>query len=70
MGFLIVNVVTNGTYTLDLPEADLILLSLDGGKDNHNYIHGDTFGLIIHNVRNSISSNICLYMAINRVSKK
>ena len=30
MGFLIVNVVTNGTFPLDLPEADLILLSLDG----------------------------------------
>ena len=30
MGFLIVNVVTNGTFPLHLPEADLILLSLDG----------------------------------------
>ena len=30
MGFLIVNVVTNGTFPLDLPEADLILLSLGG----------------------------------------
>ena len=26
MGFLIVNVVTNGTFPIDLPEADLILL--------------------------------------------
>ena len=32
MGFLIVNVVTNGTFPLDLPEADLILLSIDGDK--------------------------------------
>ena len=32
LGFLIVNVVTNGTLPLDLPEADLILLSLDGGQ--------------------------------------
>jgi organic radical activating enzyme len=32
MGFLIVNVVTNGTFPIDLPEADLILLSLDGDK--------------------------------------
>ena len=30
MGFLIINVVTNGTFPIDLPEADLILLSLDG----------------------------------------
>jgi len=34
MGFLIVNVVTNGTFLLDLPEADLILLSLDGDREN------------------------------------
>ena len=32
MGFLIVNVVTNGTFPIDLPEADLILLSLDGDR--------------------------------------
>ena len=42
MGFLIVNVVTNGTYPLDLPEADLILLSLDGDREHHNAIRGDT----------------------------
>lgn len=40
MGFAIVNVVTNGTYKLDLPEADLILLSLDGDKERHNFIRG------------------------------
>ncbi|MCI8430002.1 MAG: radical SAM protein, partial [Lachnospiraceae bacterium] len=36
MGFLIVNVVTNGTFPIDLPEADLILLSLDGDRERHN----------------------------------
>ena len=38
MGFLIVNVVTNGTFPLCLPEADLILLSLDGTRSQHNEI--------------------------------
>ena len=33
MGFLIVNVVTNGTFPIDLPEADLILLSVDGDRE-------------------------------------
>lgn len=69
MGFLIVNVVTNGTFPLNLPEADLILLSLDGSRESHNDIRGDTFDLIIQNIRNSASSNICLYMAINKVNK-
>lgn len=50
IGFLIVNVVTNGTYPLDLPEADLILLSLDGDEARHNAIRGDTYRTILENV--------------------
>lgn len=68
MGFLIVNVVTNGTYTIDLPEADLILLSLDGTKENHNNIRGDTYDNIVENICNATSDNICLYMAINKIN--
>lgn len=69
MGFLIVNVVTNGTFPIDLPEADLILLSLDGNKDRHNAIRGDTYDIIMDNIRNATSDNICFYMAINRINK-
>lgn len=49
MGFLIVNVVTNGTIDLNLPEVDVIFLSLDGLKENHDYIRGDTFDTIMEN---------------------
>lgn len=69
MGFLIVNVVTNGTFALDLPEADLILLSLDGDKARHDNIRGETFDLIMKNIDNAASNNICLYMAINQLNK-
>lgn len=69
IGFLIVNVVTNGTYKIDLPEADLILLSLDGNKKNHNFIRGNTFDLIMKNIDEASSDNICLYMAINNVNR-
>lgn len=69
MGFLIVNTVTNGTFTLDLPEADLILLSLDGDKPRHNSIRGDTYDRIMRNIRRASSDNICLYMAINKINK-
>lgn len=69
MGFLIVNVVTNGTYKLDLPEANLILLSLDGDKEHHNLIRGDTYDLIMKNIENATSDNICFYMAINKLNK-
>ncbi|MBQ7348669.1 MAG: radical SAM protein [Clostridia bacterium] len=69
IGFLIVNVVTNGTLPIDLPEADLILLSLDGDKEHHNQIRGDTYDTIINNIENATADNICLYMAINKINK-
>lgn len=69
MGFLIVNVVTNGTYPIDLPEADLILLSLDGDRERHNAIRGDTYDTIMENIQNATADNICFYMAINQINK-
>lgn len=68
-GFLIVNVVTNGTFPLDLPEADLILLSLDGDRERHNAVRGDTYDLIFENIHRATSDNICFYMAINQINK-
>ncbi len=69
MGFLIVNVVTNGTFPLELPEADLILLSLDGDRERHNAVRGDTYDTIMENVAQASSDNICFYMAINQINK-
>lgn len=69
MGFLIVNVVTNGTHPIDLPEADLILLSLDGDREHHNDIRGDTYDTIMKNIANATAENICFYMAINQINK-
>lgn len=69
MGFLIVNVVTNGTFPLDLPEADLILLSLDGDRERHNTIRGDTYDTIMANIEKASSDNICFYMAVNQINQ-
>ena len=69
MGFLIVNVVTNGTFPIDLPEADLILLSLDGDREKHNEIRGDTYDNIMENISRATADNICFYMAINKINK-
>lgn len=70
MGFLIVNIVTNGTFPLNLPEADLILLSLDGNREKHNLIRGNTYDTIMQNIATSAADNICLYMAINQLNKE
>lgn len=69
MGFMIVNVVTNGTYPIDLPEADLILLSLDGDRERHNAVRGDTYDHIMENIAKATADNICFYMAINQINK-
>lgn len=69
MGFQIVTVVTNGTYPLDLPEADLILLSLDGDEIRHNMIRGNSYQQIFSNIDRATSDNIFLYMAINQINK-
>lgn len=69
MGFLIVNVVTNGTFPLNLPEADLILVSLDGDRMRHNKIRSNTYDTIMENVKHAAAGNICFYMAINRINK-
>lgn len=69
MGFLLVNVVTNGTIDLDLPEADLILVSVDGTREHHNLIRGSSYDRVLANLRNAPARNICLYMAINKLNQ-
>lgn len=70
IGFLLVNIVTNGTITLDIPEADVIFLSIDGLRETHDLIRGDTFNTIMDNVKKANNSNICVYMAINNKNYK
>lgn len=68
VGIPLVNVVTNGTRGLDLPEANLILVSVDGMRENHDAIRGRNFDAVIANVRAAPTDNLCLYMAVNRVN--
>jgi len=65
IGFFIVNVVTNGTLGLALPDADVVFLSIDGMRDRHDAIRGKTFETIMRNVALADNTNICVYMAIN-----
>ncbi len=68
IGFYIVNIVTNGTISLEIPEADIIFLSLDGLKETHNLIRGETYDKIMDNISNAEGSNICVYMAVNKIN--
>ncbi len=69
IGFLIINIVTNGTFPIDVPEADLILLSLDGDREHHNEIRGEVFDQIMENVEHATKDNIIFYMAVNQLNK-
>lgn len=68
MGFLLINIVTNGTINLYIPEVDLIFLSLDGREEVHNSIRGDTYGTIMNNLEKVETNNISIFMAINRLN--
>lgn len=68
VGFPLVNVVTNGTRGLDLPEADLVMVSLDGTREHHDEIRGRTFDTVIANIMAAPTSNLCLYMAVNQIN--
>ena len=68
VGFGWVGVVTNGTRGVDLPEADLVLVSLDGTREHHDTIRGRTWDRVVDGVRAATIPNICLYMAVNRTN--
>lgn len=68
LGFLLVNVVTNGTRGLELPDADLVLVSLDGTREHHDQIRGPTFDRVVAAIEAAPVDNLCLSMAVNRVN--
>lgn len=68
-GFYHVNVVTNGTLTLTLPTASMVLLSLDGLRAHNDRIRGEgAFDAAMVSLDSAQDTNISLYPAINRVN--
>ncbi len=69
IGFYLINIVTNGTVTLNIPEADLVFLSLDGMRETHNLIRGDVWDTIMENLEGAGETNICVFPSINRLNQ-
>ena len=42
---------------------------MDGDKQRHNEVRGDTYDTIMKNISNATADNICFYMAINQINK-
>ncbi|MCU0301475.1 MAG: radical SAM protein [Candidatus Nanopelagicales bacterium] len=68
IGYLLVNAVTNGTRGLDLPGADLLLVSVDGTREHHDCIRGRTYDRVLANIAAAPRANLCLYMAVNTLN--
>lgn len=68
IGFTLICVVTNGTISVDVPEADSVFLSIDGMEKNHDLIRGNTFQTIMTNLEMVSKPNVIFYMAVNNIN--
>lgn len=65
--FYCVGVTTNGTLPIDV-DADVVWVSIDGLRDTHNMLRGDSFDRIINNIRMSGHPKIFANVTINRLN--
>ncbi len=70
IGFFYVTLATNGTIPLDYGDADFVLMSIDGTRDSHNAIRGDTYDQILGNIRTNASDRIAIFMELNQINKQ
>jgi MoaA/NifB/PqqE/SkfB family radical SAM enzyme len=69
MGFLYVTLATNGTIPIDYGDADFVLVSIDGSRESHNRIRGDSYDRALSNIRAAKPDKIVIYMTINKWNK-
>ncbi len=65
--FFSVGITTNGTFPLDV-DSDIIWVSIDGLKETHNQIRGESFDQIIANVSTYIHPKIYDHITINSLN--
>jgi MoaA/NifB/PqqE/SkfB family radical SAM enzyme len=63
--FFKVGATTNGTVSLDLP-TDLLWVSLDGSREQHNRRRDGSFDLALDNIRASRHKRIFIHYTVNR----
>lgn len=67
-GYLTVVVYTNGTHPL-LTTAETVFVSLDGLRDTHDALRGESFDRILGNIRGSVHPSIFVNFTINQVNR-
>lgn len=63
--FMRVAVTTNGTYPIDVP-ADVVWVSVDGGKQTHDRLRCDSFDRAKANVKSTTHPKVLFHFTINK----
>jgi len=69
IGFRFIVVYTNGTFPI-IADANTVFVSLDGLKDTHNKIRGNTYDRIISNIIKSPHKKLLINYTINKKNEK
>lgn len=67
-GYYTVVIYTNGLQTLE-SKADTIFVSVDGLKENHDFLRGKSFEKIMNNIKESSHPSLYINYTINSVNK-
>ncbi|MFH1730588.1 MAG: radical SAM protein [Planctomycetota bacterium] len=65
--FFSVGVTTNGTFPIDL-DSDVVWVSIDGLRETHDRVRGETFDRIIANIEASSHPKIFAHITINSLN--
>ncbi|MEA2086845.1 MAG: radical SAM protein [Candidatus Caldatribacteriota bacterium] len=69
IGFRFIVIYTNGTFPI-IADANTVFVSLDGLKDTHNKIRGNTYDRIISNIIKSPHKKLLINYTINKKNEK
>jgi len=69
IGFSFIVLYTNGTFPI-ITDANTVFVSLDGLKDTHNKIRGNTYERIISNIIKSPHKKLLVNYTINKKNEK
>jgi len=67
--FFSVGITTNGTFPLEV-DSDIIWVSIDGLKETHDQIRGESFEKIMANLENCSHPNVYAHITINSVNRE
>ena len=67
--FFSVGIVTNGTFPIDV-KTDVVWVSIDGLRDTHNQLRGDSFDAAIANIEASEHPRIFAHITINALNRQ